>query len=315
MNALCVYHAPCQDGFAAAWVVRRALKGEVDFQPGVHGEKITEYANRHVIFVDFCPPQAELEKIIDEALHVTVIDHHKTCCLASVSMIRISDRRKFDWSFGNELAGCMATWRWFFDEEQAPKVLQHINDRDLWKFDMPGTREVCTALFSYPYDFQVWDEFMLGIDVGAGPRGEKHWTVTDWGVSKLREEGKVLERKHWQDISTLLPIATQMQEIAGYRVPVANLPPTMVSDAANELSKGQQFAACYYDTPGWRNYSLRSTQTGLDVSEIAKQFGGGGHARAAGFRIRAEWGKVYNDQERTGVPPMVYARRIIDPQG
>lgn len=35
---------------------------------------------------------------------------------------------------------------------------------------------------------------------------------------------------------------------------------------------------------GWR-VSLRSTTEGVDVSEIAKQFGGGGHPRAAGCRL------------------------------
>lgn len=33
------------------------------------------------------------------------------------------------------------------------------------------------------------------------------------------------------------------------------------------------------------SYSLRSREGGVDVSEIAKQFGGGGHKHAAGFRL------------------------------
>jgi nanoRNase/pAp phosphatase (c-di-AMP/oligoRNAs hydrolase) len=34
-----------------------------------------------------------------------------------------------------------------------------------------------------------------------------------------------------------------------------------------------------------RVFSLRSTPEGMDVSEIAKQYGGGGHKHSAGFRI------------------------------
>ena len=34
---------------------------------------------------------------------------------------------------------------------------------------------------------------------------------------------------------------------------------------------------------------LRSTDDGLDVSEIAKQYGGGGHRNAAGFRMDSGW--------------------------
>jgi phosphoesterase RecJ-like protein len=34
----------------------------------------------------------------------------------------------------------------------------------------------------------------------------------------------------------------------------------------------------------WRQFGLRS-RNGFDVSEVAKKFGGGGHAAAAGFVI------------------------------
>lgn len=57
------------------------------------------------------------------------------------------------------------------------------------------------------------------------------------------------------------------------------------SDAGHELAKGQPFAACYWDTPQGRVFSLRSSADGVDVAEIAKQYGGGGHRNAAGFRV------------------------------
>jgi len=74
-------------------------------------------------------------------------------------------------------------------------------------------------------------------------------------------------------------------EIGGHCVPVANLPYTLVSDAGHLLAKGAPFAACYWDTPEGRVFSLRSTDEGLDVSAIAKQYGGGGHIHASGFRV------------------------------
>ncbi|WP_224794071.1 DHHA1 domain-containing protein [Pseudomonas fluorescens] len=32
-------------------------------------------------------------------------------------------------------------------------------------------------------------------------------------------------------------------------------------------------------------FSLRSTDEGMDVSEVASQYGGGGHRNASGFRV------------------------------
>jgi len=82
-------------------------------------------------------------------------------------------------------------------------------------------------------------------------------------------------------------------------VPVANMPLTMTSDAGHALcewydqglagSYKPPFAACYWDTPLGRVFSLRSRDDGADVSSIAKQYGGGGHARAAGFRVAIGW--------------------------
>ena len=59
----------------------------------------------------------------------------------------------------------------------------------------------------------------------------------------------------------------------------------MSSDAGHELGKGRPFAACYWDTPDGRVFSLRSSADGADVSEVAKQYGGGGHRNASGFRV------------------------------
>jgi nanoRNase/pAp phosphatase (c-di-AMP/oligoRNAs hydrolase) len=47
----------------------------------------------------------------------------------------------------------------------------------------------------------------------------------------------------------------------------------------------QPFAACYWDTPEGRAFSLRSSDDGADVAEVAKQYGGGGHRNAAGFKV------------------------------
>ena len=83
--------------------------------------------------------------------------------------------------------------------------------------------------------------------------------------------------------------------IGGQLVPVANLPYTLTSDAGHlmcvEPHEGSlaPFAACYWDPPDGRVFSLRSAEGGYDVSEIAKAYGGGGHKNAAGFTMPIGW--------------------------
>jgi nanoRNase/pAp phosphatase (c-di-AMP/oligoRNAs hydrolase) len=66
-------------------------------------------------------------------------------------------------------------------------------------------------------------------------------------------------------------------------VPVVNCPGVIASDLLGELAEGNPFAAGYQDIGTRRNWSLRSTDAGEDVSKIAEQLGGGGHRNAAGF--------------------------------
>jgi nanoRNase/pAp phosphatase (c-di-AMP/oligoRNAs hydrolase) len=75
-----------------------------------------------------------------------------------------------------------------------------------------------------------------------------------------------------------------MAEI-GYTVPRINVT-HMISELGNKLAEKHPFAALYFDTgDGKRVFSLRSVEGGVDVSEIAKQYGGGGHPHAAGFTV------------------------------
>jgi len=72
-------------------------------------------------------------------------------------------------------------------------------------------------------------------------------------------------------------------------IPIYNLPGFMISDTlhmALEKYPSARYAVGYFDLPGKRIYSLRSRQgSEVDVSEIAKRHGGGGHKHAAGFSV------------------------------
>lgn len=76
-----------------------------------------------------------------------------------------------------------------------------------------------------------------------------------------------------------------MREIGGYTVPVVNGSLFMSSEVAGELAEGHPFAAMYAETEKGVIWSLRSRNDGVDVSEVAKRYGGGGHKNAAGFTV------------------------------
>lgn len=264
MKILCIHHGNCADGFAAAWVVRKVFGEEnVEFVAGVYQTPPPDVKGRNVILVDFSYKRPVLEKMVEDADSVTVLDHHKTAEADLMGLVGA------DTVFDMNRSGARITWDYFFPDKAPPQLLLHIEDRDLWRFGLPSTREIQAAIFSYPYDFAVWDKLMARDPVN------------------LIAEGTAIERKHFKDIAELVRVCRRELKIGGIVAPSASLPYTLTSDASHLMATEHpsKIGVCYWDTPAGRVFSLRSTDDGPDVSEIAKQYGGGGHAHAAGFTV------------------------------
>ncbi len=270
-KALCIYHGNCLDGFAAAWAVRHALGEEVEFHKGIHQQTPPDVSDRDVFLVDFSYKKDVLISMLKTAANITILDHHIT---AVQDLLELMDSGELKGLFNMNKSGAMLAWEWFHPEQQAPELIAFIQDRDLWKFELEGSREINAALSSYPFDFSVWDTLMASGDAE---------------IADLKNIGAAIERKLQKDIEELLASGVRRMVIAGYDVPVLNAPSAYVSDAGHIMSINEPFAACYWDHAAGRSFSLRSSETGVDVAEVAKKFGGGGHAKAAGFTVKIGW--------------------------
>lgn len=262
---LCIYHANCADGFMSATILGDALGFDnIDFYPGVHQRPPPDVAGRDVIIVDFSYKRDVLLQMAKVAHHITVLDHHK-----SAAEDLVNPPPNVSATFDMERSGAMMAWDYCHPDTPAPPLVAHVQDRDLWRFELEGTREIQTALFSYPYDFKVWQAMLH-----------------DPNITKvLASDGAALVRKHNKDIKELIAAAVDEVCILGYKVPLLNAPYFFSSEAGHILCEGHPFAACYYIAADGVNFSLRSNEQGMDVSAIASSFGGGGHAQAAGFRV------------------------------
>lgn len=268
---LVIYHGNCADGFSAAWCFWRKYRDGADYVGGVYQQSPPDVDGRDVYLVDFSYKAAVVEEMLRKAGNITLIDHHKTA-IDDLEHLRSGgyDFRPLNWFCDLNRSGATLAWDYLFPDEPRPLLLGHIEDRDLWRFKLPGTREIQALVFSYQYDFERWDRLM---------------TADQVELLKMTAAGAAIERKHHKDVAELVGVCKRRMTIGGHDVPVASLPYTLVSDAAHAMAQHEPFAACYWDTAEGRVFGLRAADDGIDVSDIAKQYGGGGHAKAAGFKV------------------------------
>lgn len=287
-ESICIYHGGCDDGFGAAYAVWKRYGDRFEYYSGVYQNDPPDVTGKDVLLVDFSYKRPVIEAMAKSARRILILDHHKSA-IEDLHDFSLSEKNaQLFWGcqnlhelgidypykvaayFNMNQSGAVIAWC-FFHNDFIPELFMHIQDRDLWKLELPGTKEISMALRSFPHDFQTWDEIM------------------DIHVETLRHEGAAINR--WFNLQTKkLKRHAIPQTIGGYEVPTVNAPLMFASDLAGELSEGYPFAACYFDLPEGRVYSLRSHEGGIDVSEIAKKYGGGGHKGAAGFRL--PYGKV-----------------------
>lgn len=261
----CVYHADCMDGFTAAWVVHKKFGTGVRLHEGRYGEKPSEAVSKShceiLLLVDFSYDLETMKELQKWYSKIVIIDHHKTAieALKDFSAIKV---------FDIERSGAGLAWDTLFAPESRPDIVRYVEDRDLWRFALPGSKAVNAAYSMYSKTFPMWDVL-----------AKKPW-------HDLVVEGYVVETVNDMCLDALVKLA-QPGNVGGYGVPVVNAPPMFASELGNRLSKGEQFAAIYWHEGDEVHFSLRSRDGGLDVSEVAKRFGGGGHKHAAGFKVKA----------------------------
>lgn len=253
LPTLILYHAECADGFGAAWAIWRRYPG-AEYRPVKHGEAPpTNLAGHHIVMVDFSYNRPMLEAMAKEAASLVVLDHHITAEQA------LSDLPYA--YFDLNKSGAVLGWEWAHDEP-APWLLRYIQDKDLWHWALPNSREISAALASYPFDFELWTRFEQ---------------------RELEREGRAILR-YENELVTKLASHAILVQFEGATVPSVQSP-VLTSQIGERLSAEHPFCVIWHDRNGRRYFSMRSREDGTDVGAIAASFGGGGHTHAAGFSV------------------------------
>lgn len=276
-SLLVVFHQDCPDGFGAAWLAylayaRLGRAGTVDFHPAAHGSVPPDCTGKRVLIVDFSYPRPLLLAMALQAESVTVLDHHQTAQTALVGFAAecagLGTRAEV--VFDMTKSGMRLTWDYLhglgaLPLKDRPWLVDYVEDRDLWRWALPQSREINAALAAYPRDFSTWD------------------ALANRPTRELALEGESIVRRERQIVAEHVARAYEA-DLDGHMVLCVN-GTTLFSDIAGQLAQGRPFGVCWFvHGNGQRQYSLRSTEDGIDVATLAERHGGGGHPHAAGFR-------------------------------
>ncbi|HXQ37227.1 MAG TPA: DHHA1 domain-containing protein [Anaerolineales bacterium] len=294
-------HGHCPDGFTAALIAcRRYPEAKVVFlDHGMTDDKIadiTNYSwNNDVLMTDFSfRTREQNDRLAYVAKSFRILDHHKT----AQATLEGAPYAVFDMN----RSGAGLTWDYLYGKDRdksehitlgrvrwtcgttfiRPWWVNYIEAQDLWKWGtLPEMEEVCAYLRTLPYDFDVWNNVFDNSSVGD--------------AAKLGQGALALINKY------VLEAVGQRQTglLNGYKVAVVNALYMMCSEVGAALSnlEGVDMGMSWFERPdGFMQFSLRSIKGGpVDVSAIAKSFGGGGHASAAGFQLPYQEGRKILD--------------------
>lgn len=268
MKKLIIYHGGCADGFLAAHLASRKFgRSEVELCAAAYQEPPPETRGRGVYLLDFSYKREVLTKIIQVAASVTIFDHHKT---AEEDLRGLNELKNVRMIFDMGRSGAGITWDEFYPGQDRPWLVNYAEDRDLWRFKLSKSKPVNAAIQMTPKTEEAYARlFNDGVD-----------------ATYQRGLGCELALKDYVAYAKTL---ARVGRIAGERdvVPVVNAGSWGVSELVGELAEESEvgYAVGWSVTSiGSISYSLRARKNGVDVSAIAKRFGGGGHASAAGFK-------------------------------
>jgi hypothetical protein len=298
---LIVFHDHCSDGFCAAWLLRHAFP-EAELHPANYGADPPDCTDKRVIIADFSYKRPVMRQILGEAKKVVVLDHHKTAAAELAGLVDEFMQRPDlvhnppsselpEIVFDMTKSGGRITWDWLNDKgllpphlRTLPWLVEYTEDRDLWKWALPHSRQINAYLRSYEPTFDQWDHWASWYK--DGPR----WV-------KMINDGDAILRTEEQIVRAHVERAFEV-DFAGWRVLCVNAT-ALYSEVGNRLAEGRPFGLTYFDrADGLRSWSLRRGNVDIDLGKVAAELGGGGHPAAAGFETTAAVGAAWVEQHR-----------------
>lgn len=297
-----IYHGGCADGNGSLWAVHRSfcktrghqtalsdVNSFADFhEKAMETTRLTDILSlckdNNVLIADFSYPPHIITKIKMVCSKMILLDHHDT----GVEMLAEEPNCYFDM---NHSAAYMV---WYFMRtgrplqtqpfnEQVPALIRYIQDRDLWNWKEPNSREINCGLFHKGGGkLEYYDSF-------HDNERETMEELKQYGAQYLAFQSDLLDKE--------INSKAYIVKFFGYDAVAANISvvPSETCEKMLEKFKQCRIAIVYYDNKknGVHKFSARRRENDTEIKLSAMcefknsgvGWGGGGHPASAGFTI------------------------------
>lgn len=273
-HPLVLYHGRCPDGFGSALAAWLFYEGHAEFRALDHGDiktvaDLPALEGRAVYILDFSFAPELMSEIEQRAAKLVMLDHHKSAAEKLTGFACRCGVVHFDMG----KSGARLAWEFFQAEREVPALVRYIEDRDIWTWQYPESAGFLAALDMEPYDFERWAQIA---------------SFTDEQLGEFMLRGQAMDEKFTklaQDIAAgAEPVIFNGQQ--GLMVNAPGMFHSLVGDILSRQSG--TFALLWSASKGGLiKVGLRS-QRDFNCIPLAESMGGGGHAQACGFRMKAE---------------------------
>lgn len=264
-----IYHHNDLDGRCAAAIAWRSGDCrrdqscetiEVDYKDEIRVDLIQE--NEKIVIVDFSFKPEVMKKVCEKTKEIIWLDHHKTAFEYKYDC-EIDGIRDEKW------AGCELAWLYFAGEiEDMPNSVKLIGDRDKWAWKYPDTANFNQGIKLYDVSpkSDLWEDLLFKEKLSP----------------KIIEDGKTCIKFRDNFCADYTKSYGFETEFAGYKAFAIGIY-MFGSEAFGKRIK--EYPLCLSFEFDGKKWIIGLYSETIDVSEIAKANGGGGHKGAAGFVV------------------------------
>lgn len=282
-----VFHDTDADGLMGTTIAKSYFKNhKVEYRPFSY-KKDWELApvldelpsDADCVLIDWSPSQLQIKQIEDYFQgNVYILDHHEATLALTCDLIRTELPL-----FTFDRCSAETSWMFFYPEVPMPLSVKLVGDRDTWR-DPNNNMVACLHMAIYEkLDQDEWDAAVSMLD-DTLPANKQMLLNADLHTRGLCQAfNKSVSIRSGQIRKIYTPDLVRIGALNGATIVYINCPYFLVSESCDQAIEE-------YGTDLAIGYSIQSDRVRLNFrssgkancNEIAKTFGGGGHAGASG---------------------------------